>query len=244
MSHRLLLGPDADLLIVASPVQDPDTVLPDKVDLSVSKYADDVVKIIPAEENCHLASLLDRTQASMQTFNEETSKVGYAQNMDKIIRIVAFTGPGSRTEIQALAKQKRSTPVNIAFRTKSLGSTISATGSASAEIAARLAAVRKAKYQSRRMWAAPGIPWKLRRIAIISHVQGTALSGLESFVVSDRQASSLDSAIAQVGREALQGKACKRDAEGKVESSMTNRQILHYWDIASSATELRIRRLK
>ena len=50
MSHRFLFGTDADLLIVASPVQDPDTVLPDKVDLSVSKYADDVVKIFPAEE--------------------------------------------------------------------------------------------------------------------------------------------------------------------------------------------------
>ena len=110
IAHRFLFGNDAGLLIVASPVQDPDAVLPDKVDLSVSKYADDVVKIIPAEENCHLASLLKRTQASMQSFNEETSKVGYAQNMDKMIGIVALTGPGSRTEIQALAKQKSSPP--------------------------------------------------------------------------------------------------------------------------------------
>ena len=67
---------------------------------------------------------------------------------------------------------------------------------------------------------------------------------MESFVVSDRQASTLDSAIAQAGREALQGKACRRDDEAKVESSMSNLQVLHYWDIASTATELRIRRLK
>ena len=70
------------------------------------------------------------------------------------------------------------------------------------------------------------------------------MTGLEAFVLSDRQCGIIDAAIASASRAAIKGKSLSRDAEGKVVNNMTNEQVLNYWDMATTKTELRVRRLK
>ena len=164
------------------------------------------------------------------------------QNASKMVSVVSFTGPGSRTELRDIAKY--TVPYKIATSAKSLGSIINATCSATEEISERLTAVRMARYRSKSMWNQRGISWKLRRITLIAQIQNSALSGLESYVLTDRQCGLLDSAIAAAGRSALRGKAIQRGEDGAVTGNLTNAQVLHYWDIPTTKTELRVRRLK
>ena len=79
---------------------------------------------------------------------------------------------------------------------------------------------------------------------MICQVQNTALSGLESYVITQRQAQLLDTAVANAGRAALRGKASWKDDNGKITASMSAHQVLHYWAMASCMLELRVRRLK
>ena len=70
------------------------------------------------------------------------------------------------------------------------------------------------------------------------------MSGLEAFVVSDRQCHLLDSAIAKICRIAMQGKAVRRNQSGEVVGNLSNLDVLRHWRIATCCTELTIRRLK
>lgn len=89
-----------------------------------------------------------------------------------------------------------------------------------------------------------GVPWQLRRIAILGLIQNTALSGLEAFVLSDRPNLLFDAASTHVCRRALRGKACIWNSQGEVVSSLSNVQVLHEWQLVPTAIELRVRRLK
>ena len=79
---------------------------------------------------------------------------------------------------------------------------------------------------------------------LLSEIQNTALSGLEAFIVSERQCSKLDGAIAKVARICMRGAATKKDANGEVVSNISNLEVLRFWKIGSSSTELSIRRIK
>ena len=73
---------------------------------------------------------------------------------------------------------------------------------------------------------------------MLSDIQNTALSGLEAFVVSERQCSLLDSAVVKTCRVAMQGGAVRRGPDGTVIGNMSNRDILRHWRIATCSTEL------
>ena len=88
------------------------------------------------------------------------------------------------------------------------------------------------------------VPFKMKRLLLICDVQNDALSGLEAFVISEVQCARLDSVIARVARRCLRGRAVSRDETGCVISGMCNLDVLHFWRIGTSSTELVIRRLK
>ena len=63
---------------------------PPKVDLSLSKYADDIVKLILAgtgEEN-HLDNLVENSIKSLDSFDSICEPCGFSQNRSKLISIL------------------------------------------------------------------------------------------------------------------------------------------------------------
>ena len=112
------------------------------------------------------------------------------------------------------------------------------------EIQARLAAVSRSFFKRGVLWTRPGIPFRMRRLFIISDIQNSALAGLEAFTISKRQLFQLDGAVARVCRTALRGKAVSREDEGNVTHCLSNAGVLKCWRLGLADTELVIRRLR
>ena len=79
---------------------------------------------------------------------------------------------------------------------------------------------------------------------LLPDIQNTALSGLEAYVVSERQCSRLDSAINRVARVCMRGAATEMDENGVVTGGTSTMEVLRYWRMGTASVELAIRRLK
>jgi hypothetical protein len=213
-------------------------------DLGISKYADDVVKSVVAPKESNLQDLLDATSAVLSSFDEEIEPYGLGQNQKKLVSILSLAGNGSRSAIRDIATGHIKPAFKCTLVTKSLGAMVSHDGSSHHEVACRVRAAQKATFRRGSMWSQEHVPWRLRRIMLLGEVQGSALSGMEAFVLTDRQYASLDTAIVKTARMAMHGKAVKRDANGLVKKGMSNLQVLQHWRIATCATELAVRRLR
>eukprot|EP00959_Pyramimonas_sp_CCMP1952_P169020 3530892-Pyramimonas_sp.AAC.1 len=84
--------------------------------------------------------------------------------------------------------------------------------------------------------------WK--RVIFIGLVQGSLLSGLQPFILSDKQHTLLDKHLARLGRTAMMGAACTHALEDDDHArSLATREVLDYWGITDCFTELLARRL-
>lgn len=63
-------------------------------------------------------------------------------------------------------------------------------------------------------WFAGGAPWRFRRLVFVGRVVKAALSGLEAYVLSEQEFGLIDKVVAKLGRLALRGAACDKDADG------------------------------
>ena len=212
-------------------------------DLSLSLFADDVVKFIMAEIGADLEHLLKTAVVSLDAFDEYLGRFGYAQNRSKLVAVTALSGEGSRRMTNEIAA-KHDLPFRCARSALSLGVTVCHDLSAQPEIGARLSAIRRAYHKRGKLWTKEGVPTKLRRMFLISDVQNASLSGMESLILSKRQLEVLDAAVARIGRIAMRGAAVQWDAEGKVVGNLSTSGVLRFWRIGSSDCELGIRRLK
>ena len=128
--------------------------------------------------------------------------------------------------------------------TRSLGCIITANCSYTAERKEGQKAVRQAFQQVGTFWTELGIPWKWKRSMFICRVQNAGLSGIETFLPTDRDYRMLDCTIASVGRLALRGKACDKEQDEMRYKAMTTGQVLRKWGVATCRTEATVRRLK
>jgi len=161
------------------------------------------------------------------------------------VAITVVQGTGARNFVSSISKGAITPPFSCALACKSLGSIISADLEAQPEIESRVSSVQRAYFKRGRIWTCPNVPWKLKRILLLGDIQGSALMGLESFIISPHQLGILDRAIAIVARSAMRGKAVCRDPQsGHVVAAMANTQVLHHWRIVTCSTELAVRRLK
>ena len=184
-------------------------------DLSLTKFADDVTKLSLAPENSTIDEIFGTATRSMQAFDDILWEHGYAQNRDKLLAILALNGEGSRIMLRSLAGKHSKMPIKCSLSALSLGAIVTADASTQSEIQARLSAVHRAYYKRGSLWGKSGIPYRLRRLYLINDIQNAAFSGLEAFVVSSRQASQLDGAVAKVCRVAMRGNAVTRNVEAR-----------------------------
>ena len=216
-----------------------------KVDMSLTKYADDVVKTMLAEKGDTVHTLMADVKAAVENLDEELEPAGYKQNKKKLVTVLALTGAGSKKGYQEIKAKNVEYEGKVKTEEKSLGSIIAANCSVVPERKARVEETKKAFLVVGSLWSEPGIPWKFRRMMFICKVQNTALSGMIAYAVSATDCLALDAAIASVGRLFLRGRACKQTGEGdeKKYKAMTTRQVLKEIGIATAETELRIRRI-
>ena len=214
------------------------------VDISLTKYAGDLVEIILAEMGTGMENAWHNALESLRCFDEVVGEYGFAQNRDKLVGVITPCGKGARSFVHNISIGQVAAPFKSVLATRSLGAILASDASAHAELEVRISAVQRAYYKRGRIWVSPGVPWKLRRLTLLCDIQGTALSGLEAFCLSDFQCSRLDSSIATVARISMRGKAASRNKEGLVTSSLSNLEVLRHWKIATTSTELCIRMLK
>ena len=73
------------------------------MDLSLSAYADDVVKAVPGPYLGRVEHLADRLQKSVEEMDKEFENAGFAQNRAKLVSVVNLTGPGCRDDLRKIA---------------------------------------------------------------------------------------------------------------------------------------------
>jgi len=228
---------DADWNLLYSKVD----LLGIRSDLSLTKYADDLVKIVCGN---NIETLSSKVVAHNNSLNRQLEEAGYAQNMDKQVAVLSLVGKGSVQAKRDIAAKKLHFPGVVKEWTRSLGAMVHGKNSYAVELRARLAAIRTAYFQVGSFWTEKGIPFKWKRSMFIAKVQQAALVNVEAFLPSRRDYAKLDSAVAAVGRLAMRGKASTKDENGKVTSSLGTSEVLKHWGLAPCSIEAKIRRLK
>ena len=122
-------------------------------DLSLSKYADDLVKMALAPIGTGLLGAVNATQKSLQNFDATVEPLGFKQNHDKLVGVMVLSGDGVRKSIQQVSRQQLQVPFKAVLSTKSLGSIITHDCSAQPEIISRLNAAQRAYYRRARSWS-------------------------------------------------------------------------------------------
>eukprot|EP00974_Lingulodinium_polyedra_P003715 350575-Lingulodinium_polyedra.AAC.1 len=62
-------------------------------------------------------------------------------------------------------------------------------------------------------WQRKKVRWSMRRAVFLCKVVGTVLSGLEPFLLTEKQEKYLDAVVAGLARIAMGGAACDRTGE-------------------------------
>ena len=85
--------------------------------------------------------------------------------------------------------------------------------------------------------------FSFKKLVMQAKIQSTLVSGLESYIVTDKDAELLDRLLLQLCRRALAGKATQRQEGGRI-SKWTNVQVRQKFGLLPTALELKIRRLR
>ena len=120
---------------------------------------------------------------------------------------------------------------------------ISSTGSNAAEIESRLKATKGAFHEFYKFWYKQGVAFSFKKLVMQAKVQSTLVSGLEAYIVSDKEAEQLDRLLMQLCRRALAGKATQKLEGGRI-SKWTNVQVRQKFGLLPTSLELKIRRLR
>ena len=94
--HKGMMGEDAGAFCGMSPVEAEGELK--EVDLPLSKYADDIVKLIVNQAGKRLGELARRSALSNSMLDECLQPFGYKQNMGKMVAVLSAVGEGSRAD--------------------------------------------------------------------------------------------------------------------------------------------------
>ncbi len=193
-------------------------------------------------------SMLDRLKEMSDRHNklldEFLAEDGYKQNREKQMLLLVLSGEGSLIERERVKKGTVQFEGQVVEQVRSLGGQFNTRGTFKHEVVARVKASRQSFFHIRHFLTKPNTPHKLKRCMIICHVQSTLLSGVEAFVPKQSEFRKLDKALVSACRVALRGRACRRDGDGNVIESMSNKAVLRRYCLLPCLHEARVRRLK
>ena len=148
----------------------------------MTKYADDLVKLLPVPLGCPIEKLAALSAASNESLDSNLKESGFEQNIKKQKAVVSVQGQGSvrakhllRTGAVSLTGQ----PVDFA---RSLGGMIGPSGAFAQELTSRVKAVKAAYSRLGAFWVQEDVPWRWRRAVFLGTVVNTVLAGFEAFL--------------------------------------------------------------
>lgn len=124
------------------------------VDLSLTKYADDLFKTLAART---LGDLRTVSRASNGGLDAALQPYGYVQNVENQVTLVSLHRKGANSGKMMLFQGE------IAEFTRSLGSQVDVNISYTRELQVRLKVVANAFWSMGRVWTAKGVPWRWKR---------------------------------------------------------------------------------
>ena len=130
---------------------------------------------------------------------------GYAQNPSK--RVIA---PELRSAVENRKLQELVTSGEVAAATRHLGGQYCRTGSNGEEIKKRLAQISAVWCEFGGFWTSDA-PFAAKRMAFIGSVQGAALSGLTSYVLTTAEKGKLDTKLVRMLRCMMRGRAYNKE---------------------------------
>ena len=220
-----------------------DPVTKQTANVGLGQYVDDTSVI-----NAHLDD--EGAKAIARKLNGITSKLsnrvgrlGASLNQQKTMAALNIFGKGAQDKERKVNSGAAGFCGQTGRHVRLLGPYLHTEGHINQEIKNMIKAARKGWRQLGNIWKEK-IPMKLKKVLFISHVQEALLSGMTAFVVTDKQCSDLDSAVAPMLRLVLQGKAAKRDHQGNAIKVLSNEQVRKKLRVAPSTVELRTRRVR
>ena len=215
----------------------------ERMDLSLSQYADDTTKQIVAELGEDVQALAKRVRCSNDVFDRALADDGFSQNRGKEELLMHLVGFGSLADRRVVREGQVSLPGKVVTVVRHLGSHLGEKASFTHELPRRRQATMTAFYSVGQLWHESRVSWRLKRCLFISRVVNTALSGIEAFCPSKAQYQALTSLVTCLARRVMVGAAARRGEHGRIRT-LTNKEVLHSWKLAPCDVEVRVRRLK
>jgi hypothetical protein len=219
-----------------------DPITGKKSDLSLTKFVDDVEKvlIIPEGTAPSLSSKVDKSNASL---DEYLSEYRFKQNKDKEKVVPVCLGKGSKKAMRTLL----STDSRMLLISKYLGVLHHFEQRWGPELSERIRLTKIAFASLGNFWWRPRVPWETKRLIFIQHCISTAVSGLASQIFPASAYFKLDSVLATLLRRCMHGKAHTIQDEGlstEKHHQISNEQVFRTWQLAPMTTEMHVQRLK
>lgn len=220
-----------------------------RVDLSLTKYADDVAKevVMPEEaieRDGHYDTMREMARECNESLDEYLACYGYSQNRSKQAIIPNFVGVGSNRGLRAALAGDMDGRVEAESRY--LGPYLHYRQATGGERRRRIVAARKGYASMGRFWSSRA-PAKVKRMAYFARVLGPLLSGCEALVLTATDVKLMDVVALRLLRGLARAKACglKVMEDGtKAYKALSAAEMRRAFRIADVATELRVRRLK
>ena len=161
-------------------------------------------------------------------------KRGHCQNQEKRVVVPELTSQAENRDLQRLTEEGE-----VAAVTRHLGGQYCGTGGNSSEIDKGVQQINAGWCEMGRFWTSDA-PYAAKSSAFIGSVQGAALSGLTSYVLSSNEKRRLDTKLVGLLRCMMGGAAFDEETN----RAMTNCQVYSHWRLLPIDLELAVREVK
>lgn len=178
-----------------------------KQDVSVTVYADDIMKHMIVEEPTAQAIDL-QVRGVAGKMDEALAEGRFKQNLGKLAVLLDLS-----RRVGRVRSYERSTPYMTLDTLKHLGGLFTLQRGNGAEVGARILAANRCWSELSGAWFS-AMPRRLKRLLFVTKVQNAALSGLTSYVLCDHDCRRLDRCLQKKLRAVLQEGAVQRTEQG------------------------------
>ena len=140
----------------------------ERMDLSLSQYADDTTKQIVAKPGEDVQALAKRVQCSNDVFDRALAVDGFSQNRGKEELLMHLVGTGSLADRRLVREEHVSLPGKVVTVARHLGSHLGEKASFTHELPRRRQATMAAFYSVGQLWYESRVSWRLKRCFFIS----------------------------------------------------------------------------
>lgn len=177
---------------------------------------------------------------SNKRLDTELIKDGFVQNRGKQVSLPVMAGRGCQEQRRLLKEGWGKGGGVLTECDRYLGPQVHSRLHNTPELDKRVLLTRQAFFSMGKLWFCPRLA--MVRTVFICKVQNAALSSMETLILTPGEEAKLDRVVAGLGRLAMKGSACCKLEDGKHRAA-PNAGVFAHWRVASTAVELKLRRL-